>query len=122
MTVFESLIVAHILGDWIFQTEWMAVNKIKKALPLIVHVFIYHIFIWIALGYQYGYANIKVYAVLLILMIIHALLDVKWTVDGFMRFMRINVNREPNIVLQLSIDQSLHIILLAAAVIYFQYC
>src|SRR3989338_9869518 len=29
MTVFEALLMAHLIGDWILQTEYQALNKMK---------------------------------------------------------------------------------------------
>jgi len=34
-------ILAHIFGDYIFQSDWMALNKSKRSLPCFVHVMIY---------------------------------------------------------------------------------
>ena len=29
MTVLEALLMAHLIGDWILQTEYQALNKMK---------------------------------------------------------------------------------------------
>ena len=113
MTIFETLIVAHILGDWIFQTEWMAENKSKKVSAMIVHLFIYHLFVLLALRYKIGFEDMSVYLVLLLMIIIHTLLDLRWTVENLIKFLRINVKREPDKWLNITIDQALHILLLA---------
>lgn len=36
----EQLLV-HIFGDYIMQSDWMALNKSKKTLPCLIHVLIY---------------------------------------------------------------------------------
>ena len=36
----EQLLV-HLLGDFVLQTSWMALNKNKKSFPCLVHVLIY---------------------------------------------------------------------------------
>lgn len=41
MTVIYVLLVAHFVGDFICQTDWMAVNKSKNWEALAVHVFVY---------------------------------------------------------------------------------
>lgn len=35
------VIAAHTLGDWMFQTQWMASNKSKSLWPLVVHIAVY---------------------------------------------------------------------------------
>ena len=34
-------ILVHILGDYICQSDWMALNKSKKTIPCLIHVLIY---------------------------------------------------------------------------------
>ena len=119
MTLFETLFVAHILGDWLFQTEWMAENKNKKISAMIVHLIIYHIFILAALRWKIGFEDLSIYFVLLIMIAVHTLLDLRWTVETLIKALRINVKREPDKWLNIAIDQALHIILLAVVSVYY---
>lgn len=34
-------IFAHLIGDYILQTDWMALNKKQKTIPALVHVLLY---------------------------------------------------------------------------------
>ena len=34
-------IVAHLVGDYLFQSHWVATEKTKKNLPCLVHVLLY---------------------------------------------------------------------------------
>jgi hypothetical protein len=34
-------IVLHLLGDYIFQNDWMAQNKTKQTLPALIHALVY---------------------------------------------------------------------------------
>lgn len=34
-------LLVHLLGDYVLQSDWMALNKSKKTLPCLVHVLIY---------------------------------------------------------------------------------
>jgi len=34
-------IIAHMFGDYILQSDWMAINKSKKTWPCVVHVVLY---------------------------------------------------------------------------------
>jgi len=38
---FGTLILAHLLGDFVFQTDWMAQNKSKGSLACAVHCAVY---------------------------------------------------------------------------------
>ena len=39
--MFMEQLLCHILGDYILQSDWMAMNKGKKTVPCLVHCFIY---------------------------------------------------------------------------------
>jgi hypothetical protein len=34
-------LLTHLFGDYVFQTDWMAMNKAKKTLPCLIHVLLY---------------------------------------------------------------------------------
>lgn len=36
-------LLAHLIGDYVLQSEWMALNKTKRSWPAVVHVFFYTI-------------------------------------------------------------------------------
>ena len=114
MTLFESLFLAHILGDWILQTEWQAVNKSTSWRALLTHVFVYHVVILVVLGIRIGWTHPLVYEVVLALAVTHILLD-RFSVVPLMRALRITVDREPDRVLELAVDQSVHLLLLGLA-------
>ena len=37
------ILIAHFVGDFILQSEWMALNKSKRVLPLLAHGLVYSI-------------------------------------------------------------------------------
>jgi hypothetical protein len=41
MTTFEAFVLCHLIGDYFVQNNWMALNKSKNKLPLIVHSTLY---------------------------------------------------------------------------------
>lgn len=49
-----SLIVAHFLGDWVLQTDWMALNKAKSWLALNAHCFVvgFVLLLWASIYYH----------------------------------------------------------------------
>ena len=118
MTVFEVLLLGHVLGDWLFQTEWQAVNKGHNWRALLTHVLVYHIVIVVLLGLKMGFSYTPIYPVVIFLAIFHVLLDRQQFVRGLMKILRITVDRQPERWLSVAVDQSLHFVLLAVATIY----
>lgn len=48
-TITTGQLIAHALGDYVFQTGWMAVNKTSRWLPAIVHGAVYGLIFWLVL-------------------------------------------------------------------------
>jgi len=49
LEVTGNQILAHLLGDYVFQSDWMGTNKAKRSWPCLVHVTTYTLpFIWLA--------------------------------------------------------------------------
>lgn len=115
MTVFESLLMAHILGDWLLQTEWQALNKATNWRAMLTHVIIYHVIVLAFLVARFGFAEPRVYAVVVVLAVIHVILDRQRPVRQFMRVLRLSVDRDPEGWLRIAIDQSLHLLVLGIA-------
>lgn len=118
MTLFESLVVGHLVGDWLLQTEWQAENKATNWGAMLLHVAILHAVILVLLIARYGVGEVPVYVAVAGLALSHAFLDRKWPVARLMRTLRISVERAPDRTLTLIVDQSLHILLLALATLY----
>ena len=47
--LFPRLLFGHLFGDYLFQNDWMALNKKEKLLPCLVHCLIYTLTICIFL-------------------------------------------------------------------------
>jgi len=109
--VFLYLLIAHLIGDWIIQTYWMAIEKSKHLLPLLAHVFTYHIFTFGAL-YLAGVDLIQAIWATLFLAVTHAILDNRrfeiWWILRIKKFK----DREIPTWLLLGVDQSFHLVLL----------
>ena len=41
LTIFESILLGHLVGDYVFQNSWMAQRKGSFLLPCVVHCLIY---------------------------------------------------------------------------------
>ena len=117
MSLFDKLLVAHLVGDWLLQTEWQALNKGRNYRALFSHIGVYSIVIFSVLIFDFGFQNILVYVVVGLLAASHALLDRGKPVIRFMKTFRLIVDRKPERWLTIAVDQSLHILTLAFAVI-----
>lgn len=115
MTIFEGLLIAHLLGDWLLQTEWQAQNKQHNCAALMVHVAIYHTVVLAVLVFGFKFTNLETVAVVMALAVLHMILDRRTAVIWIMRRLRLTVERQPERWLLIAVDQSLHLLLLGAA-------
>jgi len=118
VTVFESLLVAHIVGDWLLQTEWQAVEKARHWRAMWAHVFVYHSVVLCVLVAHFGFRDFRVYVIVVLLALSHAILDRGWPVLRLMRILRVSVERPNERWLTVAFDQSVHIVLIALATLY----
>lgn len=118
MTLFESLLMAHILGDWILQTEWQALNKETNWRAMTAHVSVYSAVVLVVLGVRFGWTDASVYAAVVALAIVHVILDRRRPLLWFMRVARITVAREPEAWFMIAVDQAVHVLFLGMATVY----
>lgn len=118
MTLFEWLLVSHLAGDWLLQTEWQAQNKATSWRAMLTHIVIYHAVMLVALIALVGADEPRIYVVIVFLAITHLFMDRQWPVARLMSFLRLSVERTPERWFSIAIDQVLHIILLAVCVVY----
>jgi hypothetical protein len=117
MSLFDKLLVAHLVGDWLLQTEWQALNKSKNYRALFSHIAVYSLIMLGVLVADFGFQNIYAYIVVAMLASSHALLDRGWPVIRFMKTFRLIVERKPERWLVMAVDQVIHVAFLAFAVI-----
>jgi hypothetical protein len=115
MTILESLLLAHVLGDWILQTNWQAQNKRHNWRAMLSHMVVYHLVVLGVLVARFGYRDWVVYAVVGGLAVTHAFLDHGWPVTWLMKRLGIAPRNEYDRWLSVMFDQSLHILLLGVA-------
>lgn len=110
MSPFDILLVGHLIGDYLFQTSWMAANKAKRWGPLLAHVFVYTSTVY---AISFGFGGLSIPGILLIF-VSHLLLDrrtfVEWWVTRIMR-----APDGESRWLMIVVDQIFHIIFLALA-------
>jgi len=109
--IFLYLLAAHLIGDWIIQTAWMANEKSKHFAPLLVHVASYYIFTFGAL-YLAGVDFTKAFWATLFLAVTHALLDNRRFEFWWLRRIKKVAEKDVPVWLLLGVDQSFHLILL----------
>jgi hypothetical protein len=117
MTLFERLLVAHLVADWLLQTEWQALNKDRDFRALFSHIGVYSLVMLGVLVAQFGFRNGVVYLVVGMIALTHGFIDRRKPVIWFMKTFRLIVKRPSNPVLVLAVDQTFHILVLAIAVL-----
>lgn len=111
MTPFSILIIGHLIGDFLFQTSWIAKYKSTKWFTLIVHVFIYTAVITVL--DLLTFHQLSIWGIIFIF-VSHVIIDrqtfVRWWMNQIMR-------TNPNSIswLIIVIDQIFHIIALMIA-------
>lgn len=109
MSPFDVLLIAHLFGDFIFQTNWMAVNKANRTNSLLFHALTYTLTIF--LFASVFSVKLSVWAILLIF-VSHCILDrrsfPKWWVKTVMR-----VHGRETDWLVIMVDQAFHVFILA---------
>jgi len=118
MTIFEGMLLAHLLGDWILQSEWQARNKGSSWPALLVHIFIYHVIMFWVLAYCYALPLIPVSVSVAFLAVTHIILDRQKFVRWFVRAMRMCVERDPERWFLVAVDQAIHLLLMGGVAIY----
>jgi hypothetical protein len=100
MEVKMGLIVAHMVGDYLFQNRWMALNKQKNIWICSLHALIYAISIMVICGwYDWRIA---------VVFISHLIID-HWCIGGIWRKFYSRDNELPWII---TADNTMHLIIL----------
>lgn len=120
LSLFDWLFVAHMVGDWMLQNDWMANAKRGRwwSGPCLLHCTTYAVTLtvaaWIAgwaAGRPWPWATILAFG--LFIFASH------WLIDGFdvaARWGRLTRQSERSFV-RIVVDQSLHLLVIAAAVL-----
>lgn len=113
MTIFEYLLVAHLIGDWMLQTEFQALGKAKNGFfnaSLTAHCLSYTLCfvpaIWLTPMH---------YSWLLLIFSSHMFLDRRWPVIWWIKTIkRTSEDTIKNLFwLVIAVDQVMHILVLA---------
>ncbi len=112
MSIFDWLLVGHLVGDWVLQSDWMAKGK-KQGLftwPGFIHFAIYAVIVtvslWVADG---GTRELLLYLGLgTIIFVSHWLIDATSIVSWWM-----GMYGQGQEFVRIIVDQTLHILILA---------
>lgn len=116
MSEFDALLVGHLIGDFLFQTGWMARYKATKWGPLLTHVVVYTLVVTLV-GWWSG--GLSVWAIVLIF-VSHIVLDHKGFVGWWSRHVQ-SVTRPTDAWVTIMADQVFHVIILMVAVVMTQH-
>jgi len=86
--VFLILLVSHLLGDWVLQSDWQAINKSRCWAALTAHVASYHLAMGLLLLISIlrdGWAVWKGLVILALSGGTHAVIDRRWPVRALLR-------------------------------------
>ncbi len=113
MNTISWLMIGHLIGDWMFQNDWMAKGKRTGffAIPGLVHFVVYTA---ITLGFlivaSAGKLPVWIYALVgVVLFITHWILDATDIVDVWINFYK----QTANSTVRLMVDQTMHMVILA---------
>jgi hypothetical protein len=108
MNYFEFLLLGHLAGDFLFQTSWMAREKITNLAALLLHSIVYTIFIGIAATL----AGRLTWPALLTAFLGHVIIDNRVLTSFWIK----TISKTDEKWLLIVIDQSWHVILLGLIV------
>ena len=114
------LFAGHMVGDYIFQTRWMAEKKTELYTALFTHAAIYTCSIWVAsllCALASGFAPAEMVSrglslpCVLFVFVTHSIIDKR----GITKWWCKNVTKSNRVWLIIMTDQALHIVVLGAA-------
>jgi hypothetical protein len=113
--VFLILLVGHLLGDWVLQSDWQATNKPQRWAALTAHVASYHLAMGLLLLIPIVRDDWPAWKGLVILTVsagTHAFVDRRWPVRALLR-----ATASPGFATVewgvIAVDQALHLCILA---------
>lgn len=112
MTPFEYLFIAHLIGDFLFQTKWMAEHKHNRWLPLLSHVSIYTAVLGTVAWFGFGGLSMLQLG---FIFITHVILDRRTFVTWWTRTVMRDVDDSVG-WLKVITDQVFHLIVIAIIV------
>ncbi|MCQ1529517.1 DUF3307 domain-containing protein [Lutispora saccharofermentans] len=104
--MFLYLIVGHIVGDFLLQTNWQVENKNRISIALIIHSLVYVIVAYLFSLIAGGLSLISI----AVICFSHALLDKGDIVNWWLK--KVKKEQTDNVQMRFLVDQSLHVLVL----------
>lgn len=115
MNLFTYLLLGHLVGDYLLQTSWMAMNKASRWLPLLTHCLIYTLSLIVAMIV----GGVPIHSgVVLLIFFSHVFLDKRFFVVWWTRTIMGVKNPEGN-WLTIVVDQVFHLLVIGFIAHYF---
>ncbi|MBI3957817.1 MAG: DUF3307 domain-containing protein [Chloroflexi bacterium] len=116
MTLFEWLLVGHLIGDWVFQNDWMARHKQNGLLnrAIFIHCAVYTAVLWLVY-FLFAVSPRHLPTALLFAAFVylsHWLIDAAGLATRWMRFF----HQTDVPFMRIAVDQILHVVVLALLV------
>jgi hypothetical protein len=115
MTLFNWLLIGHLVGDWMLQNDWMARNKQRRwfSPAILVHCTIYTLSLVIALWWAHPANPPTLYLCFIaIIFLTHWLIDA-----GNLATLWMHLLRQTRLgFVQITVDQTMHLLVLAAMI------
>ena len=115
MSLFAYLVLGHLVGDYLLQNSWMAMNKATKWIPLLTHCLVYTLSIVVAM--LIGDFTIS-WTAIIILYASHVFLDKRFFVLWWVRTI-MGVKKPEGNWLCIMADQVFHLLILGFIAHYF---
>ena len=112
LTIFEQALMVHLIGDWLLQNEWIAINKVRWNHPAAwIHGAIHGVLLGLVFGWVGG----------LVQPILHMFIDtripIRWWIKVFKK-----CDRSPDLpILLIGCDQVLHVCCIAGWIVVAPY-
>jgi hypothetical protein len=103
-----NIILGHLIGDYLFQSDWMAINKKSKGIKGFIACLL-HSLIWTVSVYLFGFYSTHSILVFGLLLLSHFVLDrwnfVKWFLNTF------KIMPNPTMWKIIIVDNTLHLLM-----------
>lgn len=103
-------IVAHLVADWMFQTDWMAIHKMDLRHPAAwTHAAIHVLFLWLVFPWYLA----------LFVGVTHLLIDTRRPLMWWMKVVKQMRTGPQMVIVEIWLDQVFHITVLALVALWF---
>ena len=104
-----NIILGHMIGDYLLQSDWMAINKKKKGITGLIPCLV-HCLIWTISVYVFGFISTNSLLIFALLFLSHFVLDRTNFVKWYCNVTKIMPN--PSMWKIIIVDNTLHLLMI----------